>query len=153
MCGLPGAGKTTLAKKLEMERKAVRFCPDEWVAPILGEERDDREKDKPVRDTVEGLLWKQAQKLLAMGVSVILENGFWSKEERDGYRDTAKGMGVKVELHFLDAPLDVLWGRVEKRNAKPGEFVLTREEMEENFEIFEKPTEEEGQTYDRFVRY
>lgn len=31
VCGLPGSGKTTLAKALESKVKAVRFSPDEWM--------------------------------------------------------------------------------------------------------------------------
>jgi len=31
ICGLPGSGKTTLAKKLEREHTAIRLCPDEIV--------------------------------------------------------------------------------------------------------------------------
>lgn len=31
LCGLPGSGKTTLAKLLEGKRRAVRLCPDEWM--------------------------------------------------------------------------------------------------------------------------
>jgi len=31
MCGLPGSGKTTLAKQLSKECKAIRFSPDEWL--------------------------------------------------------------------------------------------------------------------------
>lgn len=31
MCGLPGSGKTTLAKQLERERSALRLTPDEWL--------------------------------------------------------------------------------------------------------------------------
>ena len=34
ICGLPGSGKTTLAKKIEASRGAVRFCPDEWIKEI-----------------------------------------------------------------------------------------------------------------------
>jgi len=34
MCGLPSAGKTTLAKQLECETKAVRLCPDEWIVRL-----------------------------------------------------------------------------------------------------------------------
>ncbi len=32
MCGLPGAGKTTLAMRLEREIPAMRMCPDERLA-------------------------------------------------------------------------------------------------------------------------
>ena len=31
--GLPGAGKTTPARKIAHEDKAVRFSPDEWMIP------------------------------------------------------------------------------------------------------------------------
>jgi predicted kinase len=31
MCGLPGAGKTTLAPKPAHARRAVRLAPDEWL--------------------------------------------------------------------------------------------------------------------------
>jgi predicted kinase len=30
VCGLPGSGKTTLAKELEHKMPAIRFYPDEW---------------------------------------------------------------------------------------------------------------------------
>ena len=35
MCGLPGTGKTTRARRLERERHALRLSPDEWIAPLL----------------------------------------------------------------------------------------------------------------------
>lgn len=38
MCGLPGAGKTTLARRLEREHRALRLTPDEWVTPLYGPE-------------------------------------------------------------------------------------------------------------------
>jgi predicted AAA+ superfamily ATPase len=31
VCGLPGSGKTTLAKGLESRLRAVRLAPDEWL--------------------------------------------------------------------------------------------------------------------------
>ena len=37
ICGLPGAGKTTLARQLEATHAALRLCPDEWIAPLLAD--------------------------------------------------------------------------------------------------------------------
>ncbi|MEM6338151.1 MAG: AAA family ATPase [Bacteroidota bacterium] len=34
ICGLPGAGKTTHARRLERELDAVRFGPDEWMEAL-----------------------------------------------------------------------------------------------------------------------
>ncbi|MFZ0544969.1 MAG: AAA family ATPase [Candidatus Promineifilaceae bacterium] len=35
ICGLPGSGKTTLARQIEQSRSALRLCPDEWIARLL----------------------------------------------------------------------------------------------------------------------
>jgi predicted kinase len=34
VCGLPGSGKTTHAKQLEQELRAIRLCPDEWITAL-----------------------------------------------------------------------------------------------------------------------
>lgn len=149
ICGLPGAGKTTLAKKLAEERSAIRLCPDDWIISILKDLNDITERDR-LRDPIEQLLWKQAQGLLQLGMTVILENGFWSKTERESYLATGKNIGANVELYFVDAPLNVLWERVEKRNSNPNEFQLTRKELEAAFNAFQPPTDEEGKAYDYF---
>ncbi|MGA9920752.1 MAG: AAA family ATPase [Candidatus Dormiibacterota bacterium] len=33
-CGLPGSGKTTLAKRLADRMPALRLCGDEWMARL-----------------------------------------------------------------------------------------------------------------------
>ena len=152
ICGLPEAGKTTLAKKLESEKRANRLCADDWILAIL-KDRDDISERNRLRDPMEQLLWREAQALLKLGVNVILENGFWSREERDSYSDIGKNLGAKVKLHFVDAPFDVLWERVGKRNSNLEEFQMTKKEMEDAHRAFQPPTEEEGQAYDYFQRY
>lgn len=150
--GLPGAGKTTFAKKIEHERNALRLCPDDWIAYILEDKKNIKEMDR-LRDPVEQLLWKTAQRLLALGATVILENGFWPKSERDLYRDTAKKLGAKVELVFVHAPMEILWERVNKRNEHPDTVIMiTRENLEDWKTLFEEPTEEEGSAYDSYTK-
>ena len=75
--GLPGVGKTTLARELAESRRILRLTPDEWMAPLFGDgEADGR------RDILEGRLIWTAHEVLRSGASVILDYGCWSPEER-----------------------------------------------------------------------
>ena len=52
LCGLPGSGKTTEARRLVTEGGAVRMCPDEWMHAL-----DIDLWDQPARGRVEALQW------------------------------------------------------------------------------------------------
>ena len=56
-------------------------------------------------------VWALSQELLAKGQSVILEWGHWARVERDEKRLGARALGVGVELHYLDVPLEELIAR------------------------------------------
>lgn len=111
VCGLAGAGKTTLAKELEADG-AVRTCPDEWML-ALGFDL----YDAPARERVEALQWELAQQLLLRGLTVVDECGVWQRWERNLRREWARAHGIAVELRFLDAPVPELQRRVAARNA------------------------------------
>ena len=110
LCGLAGAGKTTLAKQLEAEG-AVRMCPDEWLI-ALGFDM----YDKDARVAVESLQWELAQALVLRGMTVVDESGVWQRSDRDLRRKWARDNGVVVELRFLDAPVEELTARIAQRN-------------------------------------
>ena len=136
ICGLPGSGKTTLAKQLAAEVPAVRLCPDEWKHD-LGIDY----YDEPRRVKLEDRLWRLGQELLTLRQSVILENGFWAREERDELRLGARTLGVAVELHYLEAPVEELWRRLELRNeeASPGAAPIKRDDLQKWALQFEAP--------------
>ncbi len=148
ICGLPGAGKTTLAKKLERTHNALRLSPDEWIAQILADANDRAELDR-LRDPIEALQWEVAMRTLSLGANVILEWGFWAREERDGYRQKAEALGFTVETLYLKVSLEDLWERLSKRNANlpPGTFEITRERIDLWWTLFQEPDAEEPVTY------
>ena len=113
-CGLPGAGKTTLAVKLAAYRNAVRLTKDEWLWSIGASPWD-----RSTGEKMEQELWRLAQEVLGLGLSVVLDFGLWARVEREEMRIVARGLGVGVELHYVDAPLEELWRRVELRNSAP----------------------------------
>ena len=145
LCGLPGAGKTTLALQLEEALPALRLCPDDWMAALGYDLFDDR-----LRDRVEGLQWHVARRALQLGANVVMENGFWSRTERNELREAARKLGARVELRYLEVPLEELWRRIERRNTLPGwgDAPISRALLEEWSKLFQPPDPAELALYD-----
>ena len=152
ICGLPGAGKTTLAKQIAATGGAVRFCPDEWIKDIWKEKAETEGNN--FRDEVEQLQWKTAKEILRNSVDVIIEWGTWGKDEREKLRDEAREAGAQVKFYYLDISREVLRKRILKRNNEPGfdEFYINENEIEtfldDCFNSFQIPAEEELNSYD-----
>jgi predicted kinase len=144
MCGLPCAGKTSLAKELEEEYAAVRLTPDEWIARLYGADIAEEWLDA-VRDPVEAVMWDLAARGLALGVDVILDFGFWTRSERESFRDRAAQLGAGSRLHFLDVAEDELLRRLAARNAAlpAATFWIDEARLRQWCELFEPPTPDE----------
>ena len=144
ICGLPGSGKTTLAKQLEASRPALRLCPDEWITSLLADVTDTVEMDR-LRTPIESVQWEVAKRSPILGVDVILENGFWSREERFSYRSQAEALGARAKLIYLNVDRDELWARLSKRNADlpPGTFHVREDQLDLWLTWFEPPTADE----------
>ena len=144
MVGLPCSGKTTLAQKLEHEQSALRLTTDEWHIHLFGQDAEEPEHNAR-HILIEMMLWKVASRALELGTNVILDFGFWAREEREDYRSRAKELGASSEVHFLDVPTDELMRRLMARNSQssPVSFYIPEAMMKPWIAFFQRPTPDE----------
>jgi predicted kinase len=108
--GLPGAGKTTLAKRIAQEAGILRLTPDEWMAPLFNDSDADGR-----RDILEGRMIWVAHEVLRSRSSVILDFGCWSAEERYAIRVIAESMGARFDLRYVELVEDERRARATSR--------------------------------------
>jgi predicted kinase len=91
------------------------------------------------------MLWDIAARVLALGVNVILDFGFWSQEEREAYRSQAQRLGASSEIHFLNVPEALLVERLAIRNAHlpQGAAFISEAKLKEWVGLFQPPTQDE----------
>lgn len=53
----------------------------------------------------------------ALGLDVILDFGFWSRQSRDEARELAASLGISARLYRLTCPDGEAWRRIDRRNA------------------------------------
>jgi hypothetical protein len=151
MCGLPGVGKTTLSRKIEKNLDAIRLSQDEMREKIIPDKTEKYKLDA-LQGPILGLIRYLTGKLLRADNIVILENGFWNEEDRELHRKIAEKHDAEVELYFFDFPKEKIVERVLKRNKSLGfgQLHVSKDEIDEWYEIFEPPTTGELKKYSKY---
>jgi predicted kinase len=106
LCGLPGTGKTSLAKRLEAHG-ALALSLDDWMVA--------RGIDDELSEEIAHEQWQAAAAALQAGRDVVLDWGFDSRQERDDIRARAASIGASTRLVFLDVPKPELYRRLAMR--------------------------------------
>lgn len=140
-CGLPGSGKTTIAKLIEQETSALRLTGDDWMHQLYPGISTPEAETGPNRGRVESLQWQIALRALTLGCNVVVDWGVWSKAERDTCRTEARATGARVVLCLLAPPLEELWNRLARRNVQlpEGTFDIPREDLLRWRNLFQRP--------------
>ena len=128
--GYLGAGKTTLARRIEVEQAAIRLTHDEWMRSLYGPRGagscwptgDDLPETRfsEYADRVSGLMETVWTRCVTLKMNVVLDFGFWTRSERDRVRDLVASLGGNSVLYRLSCPDEVAWSRIEKRNERLG---------------------------------
>jgi predicted kinase len=114
--GLPGAGKTGLARQLAASLPAEMFCEDEYLAALgrpITTFAHFIEALQQVREQIGPL----ALRTLQGGRSVVFDFAGNTVAHRAWARSLAEAANAQVLLHVLDVPREECKRRVRARNA------------------------------------
>jgi predicted kinase len=110
--GLPGTGKTTAARRLELDRRALRLTKDEWVKALYGVENP-----PSAQNVIEGRLIQVGLRALELGVNVVIDYGLWGRDERSALRRAAADRGAVVEMYYFELDPAEQRSRLDHREA------------------------------------
>jgi predicted kinase len=139
LVGLPAAGKTTKARQLEVDAPALRLTPDDWMKSLFG-------RNIPAeRDLLEGRLIWIGLRALRLHTNVILDFGFWGKDERSSLRWIARQIGARSQVVYLPIDGETQRKRVQTRFvATPDQtWPMSEAELAQWYARFDEPDEAE----------
>lgn len=111
--GLPSTGKTTAARRIEVERHALRLTKDEWVKALYGQANP-----PSAQDVIEGRLVEVGLRALELGINVVIDYGLWGRDERSALRQAAADRVAHVELHYFEVTPAEQRRRLDQRQAE-----------------------------------
>jgi predicted kinase len=135
--GLPCTGKTTAARRIEIEHDALRLTKDEWVKALYG-----HENPPAAGDVIEGRLIRIGLRALELGTNVVIDYGLWSRDERSALRRAAADRGAAAELRYFELTPAEQRRRADQRQAEaPGTtWPMSDEELTEWAAVIQIPT-------------
>jgi len=114
LCGKIASGKSVYAQSLCRQENAVLLSVDEITIGVLG--GDLGEKHDEIAERVQQYLFQKSLEMIAAGVNVLLDWGFWTRERRTAARAFYGNHGIVCEFHYIDVS-DEIWHRnIDKRN-------------------------------------
>ena len=144
ICGFIGAGKTTFAKKLEKKTGAVRITKDEWSIRLIGNDPTIDGYEEWDRKII-GLSRDIAFYLAEKGIDVIMDEGFWAKEQRDELRRKIDAIGANAVMYYVETPIETIRERIVGRNNNftKDSFQISREMLDNYLTYWQPPREDE----------
>lgn len=125
--GYLGAGKMSFAARLEPVVRGIRLSADEWYLRLYAGDAPTGHLEQASWDRLSTLLNELWPGLLAHGVDVILDFGFWTRHSRDEARALARAAGAQAKLYVVVCADDVAKARCLCRNVEEGRSFLIDE--------------------------
>lgn len=146
VCGKICCGKSYYSNNLKLKENAVILSCDEVTNDLfnnnLGEKHDE------ITKKIKSYLLKKAVEIASTNSNVILDWGFWSKEERQNINNYFKSKNTQYEWHYINID-DISWNKnIEERNNKitnglGNDFYLDDDLIQKLLSIWQEPTKAE----------
>lgn len=122
--GPQGAGKSTIARQLADQSRAVRFSTDNWMGALFAPDMPQPLNLPWIMARVqrcEQRIWAVAADVVQRGGTAILDLGCMKLADRSRFAALAQAQGLPMHKHFITAPLVVRRQRVMQRNQDRGD--------------------------------
>jgi len=144
LCGLPYAGKTYVASKLNAQTSIESVSIDDifhkhgfnWDVGILPNPEEWR--------LIFNESYGKAKKALIQGENVLYDSTNQTIESRNMLRELADSVGADTSIVYVKSPVDTVWKRWEENQKKHSRHSVSRDLVQMTIDMFEEPTEEEG---------
>lgn len=114
ICGKICSGKSTYAEQLRKRYKAAVLSVDEIILGLFPQPIGDMHDIYTER--AKKYLFNKSVELIETGMNVILDWGFWTREERAFAKAFYKTYGIACEFHYIDISDEMWKTRLWKRN-------------------------------------
>ncbi|WP_343563968.1 AAA family ATPase [Kiloniella sp. b19] len=145
-CGKMGAGKTTKAREITLERGAVLLSEDEWLAALYPDQISTLADYSACSGLLKTPIRALVQSVLSAGVDVVMDFPANTLSQRTWLRSLCAEVEAPHELFYLDFSDERCLAQIAKRRLEqpdraktdtPGMFHLVTG-------YFEEPSPEEG---------
>lgn len=146
ICGKICSVKSTQAQKIRSRCQAVILSVDEIILALFGQDVG-KVLDDYVAKTKK-YLYQKSLEVIDSGIDVILDWGFWTREEREHARRFYSSRNIECEMQYIDIDSDEWRMRMQKRNQsvqeKKFDAYYVSEDLVAKFEnIFQEPERDE----------
>lgn len=147
ICGKICSGKSYYANQMKDKENAVILSTDEVTYELIDNVQG--EFYNVFAQRVNKYLMKKAVQIVNAGCNVILDWGFWTREDRKATTEYFNQFGIDVEWHYVDIEPSRWQQLIDERNVKiqngngGSDFYVDEDLMEKLLSKFEEPKRDE----------
>ena len=145
-CGKMGAGKSTTAKQITEDQRAVLISEDEWLNVLYPNQIKTFDEYLEYSSRMRPLVKNHVQNMLSVGVDVVMDFPANTKKQRKWFLNLVSEIDAQHQLIFLNLTNEQCLHQIaQRRQEQPERSAFDTEEM--FFQLthyFEVPFAEEG---------